>query len=130
MGLSRTWRFTRGVSILAVAVVCVGAFLCLLPTRLGVSTVLTPAHSPPLDPGTDQGYLAVIQEEAGEADKDLVNADLLMMVVLGVSAFFGLSFGWVLTNTQRQRAMCSLGVDGGPSASACKDLPFLGAFRL
>ena len=130
MGLSRTWRFTRGVSILAVAVVCVGAFLCLLPTRLDVSTVLTLTHSPPLDPGTDQGYLAVIQEEAGEADKDLVNADLLMMVVLGVSAFFGLSFGWVLTNTQRQRVMCSLGVDGGPSASACKDLPFLGAFRL
>lgn len=129
MGLSRTWRFTRGVSILAVAVVCVGAFLCLLPTRLDVSTVLTPTHSPPLGPGTDQGYLAVIQE-AGEADKDLVNADLLMMVVLGVSAFFGLSFGWVLTNTQRQRAMCSLGVDGGPSASACKDLPFLGVFRL
>ena len=59
-----------------------------------------------------------------------MNADLLMMVVLGVSAFFGLSFGWVLTNTQRQRAMCSLGVDGGPSASACKDLPFLGVFRL
>jgi hypothetical protein len=129
MGLSRTWRFTRGVSILAVAVVCVGAFLCLLPTRLDVSTVLTPTHSPPLDPGSDQGYLAVIQE-AGEADKDLVNADLLMMVVLGVSAFFGLSFGWVLTNTQRQRAMCSLGVDGGPSASACKDLLFLGVFRL
>ena len=50
--------------------------------------------------------------------------------VSGVSAFFGLSFGWVLTNTQRQRAMCSLGVDGGPSASACKDLPFLGVFRL
>ena len=129
MGLSRTWRFTRGVSILAVAVVCVGAFLCLLPTRLGVSTVLTPTHSPSLDPGTDQGYLAVIQE-AGEADKDLVNADLLMMVVLGASAFFGLSFGSVLTNTPRQRAMCSLGVDGGPSASACKDLPFLGVFRL
>jgi hypothetical protein len=129
MVLSRTWRFTRGVSILAVAVVCVGAFLCLLPTRLDVSTVLTPTHSPPLDPGSDQGYLAVIQE-AGEADKDLVNADLLMMVVLGVSSFFGLSFGWVLTNTQRQRAMCSLGVDGGPSASACKDLLFLGVFRL
>jgi hypothetical protein len=129
MVLSRTWRFTRGVSILAVAVVCVGAFLCLLPTRLDVSTVLTPTHSPPLDPGTDQGYLAVIQE-AGEADKDLVNADLLMMVVLGVSAFFGLSFGWVLTNTQRQRVMCSLGVDGGPLASACKDLHFLGVFRL
>ena len=93
-------------------------------------------HSPyagtlaPLDPGTDQGYLAVIQEEAGEADKDLVNADLLMMVVLGVFAFFGLSFGWVLTNTQRQRVMCSLGVDGGPLASACKDLPFFGVFRL
>jgi hypothetical protein len=36
----------------------------------------------------------------------------------------------VLTNTQRQRVMCSLGVDGGPLASACKDLPFLGVFRL
>ena len=130
MGLSRTWRFTRGVSILAVAVVCVGAFLCLLPTRLGVSTVLTPAHSPPLDPGTDQGYLAVIQEEAGEADKDLVNADLLMMVVLGVFAFFGLSFGWVLTNSQRQGASCSLIVLGPSLASACENLSSLGMFRL
>ena len=129
MVLSRTWRFTRGVSILAVAVVCVGAFLCLLPTRLDVSTVLTPTHSPPLDPGTDQGYLAVIQE-AGEADKDLVNADLLMMVVLGVSSFFGLSFGWTLTNSQRQGAWCSLIVLGPSLASACENLSSLGMFRL
>jgi hypothetical protein len=130
MGLSKTWRFTRGVSILAVAVVCVGAFLCLLPTSLDVSTVLTPAHSSPLDRGADQSYLAVTQEEEGEADKDPVNADLLMMLVLGVSALFGLSFGWVLTNTQRQRTMCFLGVVGPSVANGCEELPFLGVLRL
>jgi hypothetical protein len=65
----------------------------------------------------------------GEADKDPVNADLLTMLVLGLY-FFGLSFGWVLTNSRRQRALCSLGVVGDPSASTCEDLAFLGVLQL
>jgi hypothetical protein len=124
------WRFVRGVSLVAVVLVCVGGLLCSLPTELDVSTALSPAHSPPIDRGADEGYLAVPKEEAWEADKDPVNADWLTRLVLAVSSFFGLSLGWLLTNSQRQGALCSLGVVGDPLASACEDVPFLGVFLL
>src|SRR5215211_104432 len=130
MGPSKALRFTRGVWLVAAVVVCVGAFLCFLPTELDVCTAFTPAHSPPLDRGADEGYLAVLQEEAGEAEEDPVNANLLTMLVLAISSFFGLSFGWLLTNTQRQGALCSLGVVGPSLASACEELPFLGMLGL
>jgi hypothetical protein len=127
--LSRAWRFTRGVSLLAAFLVCLGAFLCVVPTELEVCTALRAAHSHPLDRGADEGYLAVAQEEeAWGTDKVPVNADLLTMLVLGLC--FGSSFGWVLTNTQRQRAACSLGEVGRSFASACEDLSFLGVLRL
>jgi hypothetical protein len=127
--LSKAWRFVRGVWLLATVLVCIGAFLCFLPTELDVSTALGPAHSPPLDQRTDEGYLAVAQE-AEKADKDPVNTELLTMLLLVVSSFFGLSFGWLLTNSQRQGALCSLGVVGPSLTSACEDPPFLGVFRL
>jgi hypothetical protein len=130
MRLSKAWRFVRGVWLLAAMLVCVGAFLCFLPTELEVCTVLRAADSPPLDRGTDEGYLAVLQEEAGEADKDPVNADLLTTVVLAVSSFFGLSLGWLLTDTQRRRALCSLGVVGPSLGRAYEELPFLGVLRM
>jgi hypothetical protein len=130
MGLSRAWRFVHGVWLAAGILLCVGAFLNSLPTELDVSTALTPADSPPIDRGADEGYFAVLHEELGEADKNPVNADLLMMLVLGLYFFFGLSFGWVLTNSRRQRALCSLGVVCDPSASACEDLTFLDVLRL
>jgi len=110
MGLSKAWRFVRGVWPVAAVVVCVGAFLCYLPTELDVSTALTPAHSPPIDRRAEEGYFAVFQEEAREADKDLVHADLLTILFLVV--FFGLGIGWLLTNSQKERALCSLGVVG------------------
>jgi hypothetical protein len=131
MGLSsKAWRFVRGVWLLATVVLCIGAFLCFLPTELDVSTALTPAHSPPLERGVDEGYLAVFQQEAWEVDKDPVHADLLTMLLLVV--FFGLSFGWVLSNSQRQGALLcsSLGLVGPSMAGACEELPFLGVFRL
>jgi hypothetical protein len=93
-------------------------------------------HSPyagtlsPLDRGTEEGYLAVLQAEAREADKDPVHTELLTMLVLAVASYFGLSFGWLLTNSQKERALCSLGDIGPSSTSACEDLPFLGVFRL
>jgi hypothetical protein len=123
MRLSKAWRFVRGVWLVAAVVVCVGAFLCFLPTELNVSTALAPAHSPPLDRGAEEGYLAVLQE----ADKDPVHNELLTILLLVV--FFGLSFGWLLTNSQKERALCPLGVVGPSLASACEALPFLG-FRL
>jgi hypothetical protein len=121
-GLSKAWRSTRGVWLVAAVVVYVGAFLCFLPTELDVSPALRAADSPPLDRGAEVGYIAVAQEEAGQADKDPVNADLLTMLLLGVASLFGSSFGWVLTDSQRQGTLCSsLGVVGEPSASACED---------
>ena len=130
MRLSRAWRFVHGVWLVAAVLVCLGAFLCFLPAELDVSTVLTPAHSPPLDRGAEEGHLALAQEEAGQADKVPVNAELLTMLVLVVSSFFGLSFGWVLTNSKRQGASCSLIVLGPSLASACENLSSLGVFRL
>ena len=129
MGLSRASRFLRGVWLVAAILLCVGAFLNSLPTELDVSTAFTPADSAPLDRWADEGYFAVLHEELGEADKDPVNADLLTMLVLGLY-FFGSSFGLLLTNSRRQGSLCSLGVVGDPSASACEELPDLGVFRL
>ena len=128
MGLSEAWRFTRDVWLLVADLLCLGAFLCLLSTELDFSTVLTPAHSPPLERGAQEGHLAVAQDETGQADKVPVNADLLTMLVLALC--FGLSFGWQLTNTQRQEALSSLGEVGRSFASACEDLSFLGVLRL
>src|SRR5918995_779063 len=125
----KAWRCARGVSLVAAVLLCVGAFLCLLPAELEGSTALTPADSPPLDQGADEGYLAVPQEEAQEAEKGPVNAELLTMLLLVV--FFGASVGWPLTNSQGQGALCSsLGVVGPSLAGTREDLPFLGVFRL
>src|SRR5215213_1315372 len=132
MGLSKALRFARGVWLVAAVLLCLGAFLCFLPTELDASKALWPADLPPLDRGAEVGYIAVAQEEeaAGQADKDPVNADLLTVLLLGVASLFGSSFGWVLTDSQRQGALSSsLGVVGEPSSRACDELPFLGVLR-
>jgi hypothetical protein len=57
---------------------------------------------------------------------------LLTMLLLAAS-FFGASVGWLLTNAQRQGALCfsSVGVVGEVMGSAREEyLPFLGVFRL
>jgi hypothetical protein len=130
MGLSKAWRFVRGVSLVAAVLVWLGALLCLLPTELDVSEAFRPADSPPLDRGAQEGYLAVLQEEGWEADKVTVNADLLRMVVLALWSLLGLRFGWLLSNYKGQQALCSLGLVGGWLASGGKELPFLGVLRL
>jgi len=128
---SRALRFASRAWLVAAVVVCVGAFLCFLPTELDTSKALGPADWPPFDRGAEVGYIAVAQEEAGQADRNPVNADLLTMLLLGVASLFGSSFGRVLTDSQRQGALCSsLGVVSGPLASACEELPFLGVLRL
>src|SRR5919107_2821549 len=113
MGLSsKAGRFTGGGLLVAAVLLCLGAFLCFVPTELGVSKALRPAHSHPLDRGADEGYLAVTQEEAEKADKAPVNAGLLTMLLLA-AAFLGASVvGWLRTNAQGQGALSfsSLGV--------------------
>jgi hypothetical protein len=76
----------------------------------------------------DETYLVAPVVEAEGSDKDPLNAELLTMLLL--TASFGAIVGWLLTNVQRQGALCSFAVVGPSLASACEDLPFLGVFRL
>jgi hypothetical protein len=84
---------------------------------------------PPLD-GTYHPFASFTL--ADEADEGPVNSGLLTILFLA-TPFFGASVGWLLTNAQRQRALCfsSLGVVGEVMGSAREPyLPFLGVFRL
>ena len=113
---------------------CLGAFFLPLPaTGSEVPSALAMANLPRVDLATnsqllDGTYLLAPAEEAEDADKDPLKAELLTMLLLTVC--FGLSVGWLLRNAQRQEALCSSGVVGSSLAGACEDLPFLGVFRL
>jgi hypothetical protein len=115
---------------------CLGVFLVPLratgsevPSALAMANLLrvdleTNGNSHPLD-GI---YLVTPAEEAEDADKYPLNAELLTMLLLTIS--FGATVGWLLRNAQRQGALCSLAFVGPSFATACEDLPFLGVFRL
>ncbi len=131
MRLLRSWRYARGTPHLAMVILlCSVACLSLLPTELEVSAALTTPHSYYyLDQGMDEGYLAVPQEEAADADGYPVNADLLNMLLLVVC--FGAIVGWLLASGRRRRAFRFVGLDHRLSfVSALEDGSFLGVFRL
>src|SRR5215218_7356838 len=111
MGLLKALRFARGVWLVAAVLLCVGAFLCFLPTELDASKALRAADWPPLDRGAEVDYIAVAQEEeeeaAAQADKGPVNDDILTMLLLWVASLFGSMFGWRLTDSQRQGTLRS-----------------------
>ena len=135
-GENRFRYFARGLWLVVALLMCLGVFL--LPLRASGSEVpsalamanlpgldqVTNGNSPPLD-GT---YLVAPAEEAEDGEKYPLNAELLTMLLL--TASFGAIVGWLLTNVQRQGALCSFAVVGPSLASACEDLPFLGVFRL
>jgi hypothetical protein len=131
------FRYVARFGSLVVAfLLCLGVFLLPLPaTGSEVPSALAKANLPRLDletngnaPPLDGAYLVAFGEEAEDADKHPLNADLLTMLLLTVS--FGLSVGWLLRNAQRQGALCSLAAVHPSFATACEDLPFLGVFRL
>jgi len=142
MRLSKAWRFARGVSRVAAALLCLGvllSFLSLPATGSAVPSALAMANVAHTDQGANGNapplggsYALAPAEEAKDTVKRPANAALLTMLLLAVSSFFGLSIGWLLTNTQRQGVISSsFGVVGGSLASACEDyLPFLEVFRL
>jgi hypothetical protein len=126
-----------------VLLLCLGFSLILLslpargsldPSTLGMNNVL-PAdqvanvNAPPLE-GTHHPFPFALAEEA---EDEPVNTGLLTMLLLAAS-FFGASVvGWLLTNAQRQGALCffCLGVVGEELGSVREEyLPFLGVFRL
>jgi hypothetical protein len=127
----------RGVSLVVVAfLLSLGVFLLPLPaTGSEVPSALAMANLARLDLATngnghalEETYPVVTGEEAEDAEKDPLNAELLTMLLLVVC--FGLSVGWLLRNAQRQGALCSFAIVGQSLATTCEDLPFLGVFRL
>jgi hypothetical protein len=126
----------RGGSLVVAFLLCLGVFLLPLPTTGSeVPSALAMANLPRFDLETngngqplDGTYVVAPAEEAEDADKNPLNAELLTMLLLAVS--FGVTVGWLLRNAQRQGALCSL-ADVRPSfATTCEELPFLGVFRL
>jgi hypothetical protein len=126
----------RGVSVVVAFLVCLGVLLLTLPaTGSEVPSALATANLARLDlatngnaPQLDGSYFVTPAEEAEDADKHPLNAELLTMLLLTIC--FGLSVGWLLRNAQRQGSLCSLGFVCPSLATACEDLPFLGVFRL
>src|SRR5215207_9901026 len=130
MRLVRSWRYARGTPLLAMVILlCVAAFLCLLPTGLDVSATLTPSHSHYPAQGANDVYLAVLPEEVEDTDEGPVNTDLLSELLLVFC--FGATVGWLLANAREQWAFRFVGLDHRPSlVSALEDRSFLGVFRL
>jgi hypothetical protein len=137
MGLFKAWRFARGVSLVAAVLLCLGLFLLPLPaTGFEVPSALAMANSPRVDQEAngngyplDGLYLVVSAEEAKDANKDPLNADLLRALLL--VGCFGAIVRWLLANGRGRRAFRFVGLDHGPSfVSALEDGSFLGVFRL
>ena len=138
MNLFRSGHFARTAPLLPIVILlCVGAFLCVFPTGLGVSAALTKAHSSHMNQGTnvesyplEGGSLAVPLEEAEEVDKHPVNAGLLSALLLLALSFWA-SVVWLLTNGRGHGACRSLGIDRCRwFVRALEDRSFLGVFRL
>src|SRR3712207_4687185 len=138
MGLFKAWRFGRGVSRVAARLLCLGRFLLPLPaTGFEVPSALAMANSPHVDQEANRNgypldgpYLVVVSaEEAKDANKDPLNADLLRALLL--VGCFGAIVRWLLANGRGRRAFRFVGLDHGPSfVSALEDGSFLGVFRL
>jgi hypothetical protein len=126
----------RGGSLVVAFLLCLGVFLLPLPaTGSEVPSTLAMANISRLDLETNGNgyplegtYLVAPGEEAEDADKEPLNAELLTMLLLTLC--FGLSVRWLLRNAQRQGALCSLAGVHPSFATICEDLPFLGVFRL
>ncbi len=129
-------RVAHVASLVAAVLLCFGTFLSLLPTGPDVPAALTTAASPHVAQGANGdwhpnggSYLALATEEAEDTDKNPVNADLLIALLLVVS--FGATVAWLLASGRGQGAFRFVGVDRRPSfITARENRPFLGVFQL
>ena len=115
----------RGVSVVVALLLCLGVFLLPLPaTGSEVPSAVAMANLAGVDLATngndhslEETYLVAPAEEAEDGEKSPLNAELLTMLLLGVS--FRLSFGWLLTNAQRQGALWRSSFWAGSSPLRC-----------
>src|SRR5215208_6294767 len=123
MGLSLSWRFVRGLALVSVAALLLGAgvFLSWSATAAGSHAAQGVDGHPP-----SGSQLTVFGADVEEGDKGPVNAVLLTVLLL--ASFFGVTVGWQLACDLRQPAPC---VPVRPSFEAAReDAPFLSVFRL
>ena len=127
----------RSAPLAAVAVLlCVGVFLPWLMNGPEAPGFLVGAHHSQVDQGANGdghpptgSYLSATEEEAKDADKRPVNADLLTVLLL--ASFFGAIVGWLLSNAPGPGAFRSSSITRRPSfLIAREDAPSLGVFRL
>ena len=127
---------SRFGSLVVAFLVCLVVFLLpLRATGSEVPSALAMANLPSLGQTTngngqllDGTYLVALGDEAEDGEKSPLKSELLTMLLL--TLYFGLSFGSLLRNAQRQGALCSLAVVHSSFATTCEDLPSLGVFRL
>jgi hypothetical protein len=133
-------RMRRTILLLMAEVMlsCLGSFLYLPQTTASevpeVPTAPAGENGGSNAPPPEEGYPLTAAAERQKKNDLPVNASLLTMLVLMISSFGG-SVLWLLaTNTCRQGALCSLGLEGGDRRwlAAVREGPssLLGVFRL
>jgi hypothetical protein len=129
MGLSLSWGFVRGLALVSVAALLLGAGVFLSWSGSGpwVTTAAGSHTAQGVDGHPPSGsQLTVFGADIEEGEKDPVNAVLLTVLLL--ASFLGVTAGWQLACDLRQPAPC---VPGRPSFEAAReDAPFLSVFRL
>ena len=129
MGLSLSRGFVRGLALVSVAALLLGAgvFLSWPATGPWVTTAAASHTAQGVDGHPPSGsQLTVFGADIEDGDKGPVNAVLLTVLLL--ASFFGVTAGWQLACDLRQPAPR---VPGRPSFEAAReDAPFLSVFRL
>jgi hypothetical protein len=129
MGLSLSWGFVRGLALVSVAGLLLGAGVFLSWSGSGpwVTTAAGSHTAQGVDGHPPSGsQLTVFGADIEEGEKGPVNAVLLTVLLL--ASFLGVTAGWQLACDLRQPAPC---VPGRPSFEAAReDAPFLSVFRL
>lgn len=129
MGLSLSWRFVRGLALVSVAALLLGAGVFLSWSGSGpwVTTAAGSHTAQGVDGHPPSGsQLTVFGADIEEGEKGPVNAVLLTVLLL--ASFLGVTAGWQLACDLRQPAPR---VPGRPSFEAAhEDAPFLSVFRL
>jgi hypothetical protein len=129
MRLSLSWGFVRSLALVSVAALLLGAGVFLSWSGSGpwVTTAAGSHTAQGVDGHPPSGsQLTVFGADIEEGEKGPVNAVLLTVLLL--ASFLGVTAGWQLACDLRQPAPC---VPGRPSFEAAReDAPFLSVFRL
>ena len=133
-------RIRRTILLLMAGVMlsCLGSFLYMPQTTASevpeMPTAPAGENGGSNAPPAEESYPLTAAAERQKKDDLAVNASLLTMLVLMISSFGGIVLWLLATNTYKQGAICSLGLEGGDRRwlAAVREGPsyLLGVFRL